>query len=133
MDSAVIAHNNILPYHNHEINHSHILQTLNVNQSFKLNISLENISLISLSAKDNIEYTANIFIEYVPNNLLLEIFSIKDYIEAFKNSSTYLEQVIDIIYKDIQKTIKPNTLKVILKRDCKAGFPVTLTINSNDQ
>ncbi|WP_129556732.1 hypothetical protein [Piscirickettsia salmonis] len=124
MNSAIVAHKNILPYHNHEINHSHILQALNVNQSFKLNISLENLTLISLSAKDNIEYTANIFIEYVPNNLLLEIFSLKNYIEAFKSSSTYLEQVIDIIYKDIQQTIKPNTLKVTLKRNCKADFPL---------
>lgn len=55
---------------------------------------------------------ASIYISYVPDKLMLESKSLKLYLFSFRNHGDFHEDCINIIMKDIIKTISPKYIEV---------------------
>ncbi|MBU2706399.1 hypothetical protein KCM76_10400 [Zooshikella marina] len=125
----------LLPYYNDNATFMNrkLLDTVLCELDNTPNILLSDIQVSSMSARDKEKYTALLSIEYQPNQLLLELFSLHDYLTSFRDATTHLEQLLDIIYTDLILTVKPRVLKLTLQRKTLQGFPATLVIDSQQQ
>lgn len=66
----------------------------------------------SLCPKTNQPDYATIYINYVPDKLLVESKSLKLYLFSFRNHGDFHEDCINIIMKDLIKIIDPNYIEV---------------------
>ncbi|WP_163836651.1 tunnelling fold family protein [Spartinivicinus ruber] len=121
-----------LPYYTDKFELTSLLDTVPRELKHCPVIRLHDIPLVTLSAKDNKPYTSTLTIEYTPDNKLVELHSLKAYLEAFAKQTTYLEQVIDVIYTDLKQVIEPSWLKISLERITVIGLPAMLVIDSKN-
>jgi 7-cyano-7-deazaguanine reductase len=63
-------------------------------------------------------------IEYQPDKLCLESKSLKLYLWTFREEGHFCEQLTNIILKDVQKAIKPITLKVTAEMKARGGIKI---------
>jgi 7-cyano-7-deazaguanine reductase len=56
---------------------------------------------------------ATIKINYVPNKMIVELKSLKLYLNSFRNIHISHEDVTNIIYSDLKKKIRPRFLEII--------------------
>ncbi len=67
---------------------------------------------------------AKIFINYIPNNLMLESRSLKLYLFSFRNHGSFHEECVESICNDIKKLIKPKYLEVIGQFTPRGGISI---------
>lgn len=53
-----------------------------------------------------------IYISYIPDKICVELKSLKEYILFYRNIGIFHENVVNKIYEDFYKTVKPRYLKV---------------------
>jgi 7-cyano-7-deazaguanine reductase len=63
-------------------------------------------------------------IEYQPDKLCLESKSLKLYLWTFREEGHFCEQLTNIILRDVQKAIKPITLKVTAEMKARGGIKI---------
>lgn len=68
---------------------------------------------------------ARIAIEYIPNNMCLELKSLKYYYLSFRNVGIYQEAVTDRVFKDLYAVLSPTYLKVTTIYNTRGGIDAT--------
>ena len=63
-----------------------------------------------------------IIVRYVPDELCVELKSLKLYIWAFRNEGHYFEQVTNRILDDLVRAMKPRELKVVGRFNVRGGI-----------
>ncbi len=63
-----------------------------------------------------------IIVRYVPDELCVELKSLKLYIWAFRNEGHYFEQVTNLILDDLVKAMSPRKLKVTGEFNVRGGI-----------
>jgi len=63
-----------------------------------------------------------IIVRYVPDQLCVELKSLKLYIWAFRNEGHYFEQVTNLILDDLVKAMSPRKLKVTGEFNVRGGI-----------
>ena len=64
----------------------------------------------------------NIVIRYVPDELCVELKSLKLYIWSFRNEGHYFEQVTNLILDDLVRVLQPRRLKVVGRFNVRGGI-----------
>ncbi|MBU1078489.1 MAG: preQ(1) synthase [Spirochaetes bacterium] len=67
-----------------------------------------------------------ILIEYIPDKLILELKSLKYYLYTFRSVGVYQEHVINRIFDDVKKKIKPKKIKITLTYNIRGGINTTV-------
>ncbi len=70
-------------------------------------------------------YTVTII--YKPVKVIMELKSIKLYIERFRNLQTTHETLLNIIFEDFKSLLSPKYLRVELKVNTRGGIKTTVT------
>ena len=72
---------------------------------------------------------ANIIISFVPDEKLVESKSLKLYLFGFRNHGDFHEDVVNIIYDDLLKLLKPRYMEVVGKFAARGGITIDPFVN----
>ncbi|MEE8395859.1 MAG: preQ(1) synthase [bacterium] len=72
-------------------------------------------------------------IEYVPDQTIVELKSLKYYIVSFRNVGIFQEPATARIYEDLWKLLKPQQLRVATVYHTRGGIDATCSVDSTDQ
>ena len=72
---------------------------------------------------------ATLTIRYIPNKKLVESKSLKLYLFGFRNHGDFHEDVINVIYNDINKLLAPKYLEVYGKFAARGGISIDPFVN----
>lgn len=72
---------------------------------------------------------ATLTIRYIPDAKLVESKSLKLYLFGFRNHGDFHEDVVNVIYDDLQKLLKPKYLEVIGKFAARGGISIDPFVN----
>ncbi len=73
----------------------------------------------------------NLWIQYIPENKILESKSLKLYINGFRNFGCFHEEICHIIANDIFDTIKPNWIRVVAEYEPRGGYAIIPSIEKS--
>lgn len=68
-------------------------------------------------------------IRYIPSKKLVESKSLKLYLFGFRNHGDFHEDVINVIYNDLQKLLKPKYMEVVGKFAARGGISIDPFVN----
>ena len=74
-----------------------------------------------------------VWIDYIPQNKLVELKSLKYYLISFRNVGIYQEDVTSWIFNDLNQLLEPEKLLIKTRYSTRGGIDTTCTINSNEQ
>ena len=72
---------------------------------------------------------ATLTIRYIPAKRLVESKSLKLYLFGFRNHGDFHEDVVNVIYDDLTKLLKPKYLEVIGKFAARGGISIDQFVN----
>ena len=72
---------------------------------------------------------ATLTIRYVPAKLLVESKSLKLYLFGFRNHGDFHEDVVNVIYDDLRKLLKPKYMEVFGKFAARGGISIDPFVN----
>ena len=77
--------------------------------------------------------TGIVWVDYIPQNKLVELKSLKYYFISFRNVGIYQEDVTSRIFNDLNPLPEPEELLIKTRYRTRGGIGTTCTINSNEQ
>ena len=77
--------------------------------------------------------TGLVWVEYIPQNKLVELKSLKYYFISFRNFGIYQEDVTSRMVNDLNPLLEPEELLTKTRYSTSGGIDTTCTINSNEQ
>ena len=77
--------------------------------------------------------TGIVWVDYIPQNKLVELKSLKYYFISFRNVGIYQEDVTSRIFNDLNPLLEPEELLIKTRDSTRGGIDTTCTINSNEQ
>ncbi|HUX52356.1 MAG TPA: preQ(1) synthase [Spirochaetia bacterium] len=76
----------------------------------------------SVCPKTGLPDSGTVSIEYVPNKVCVELKSLKLYYLAYRNLGIFSENVVNRVFEDLQKALKPRKLKVRGEFSARGGI-----------
>lgn len=76
---------------------------------------------------------AIINISYIPDKYIVELKSLKLYLNKFRNQHVSHEKVINIIYSDLLDLLKPRYLKVVGDFNPRGNVKTIITVSSENK
>ena len=113
---------------------SEILKTLpniNINNRFVCTHSFSELTALCPETKLPDFYT--VIITYEPNELLIELKSLKLYYGKYRQIEIFHEEITNAIFHDFVDLLKPRWAKIILTANIRGGISTTITIFWNDK
>ena len=77
--------------------------------------------------------TGIIWFDYIPQNKMVELKSLKYYFISFRNVGIYQEDVTSRIFNDLIPLLEPEELLIKTPYNTRGRIDTTYTINSNEQ
>ena len=77
--------------------------------------------------------TVIVWVDYIPQNKLVELKFLKYYFISFRNVGIYQEDVTSRIFNDLNPLLEPEELLIKTRYNTRGGIDTTCTINSNEQ
>jgi 7-cyano-7-deazaguanine reductase len=71
---------------------------------------------------------ATFLIDYVPDQLCVELKSLKLYLWSFRQEGHFHEEVSNLIADNLIKLLKPRSLKLVGKFNVRGGIATTVTV-----
>lgn len=71
---------------------------------------------------------AHVTIEYIPNDKIIELKSLKYYFISFRNVGIYQEDMTNRVYEDLKKVLGPKKMKVKTVYNIRGGIETTCTM-----
>ncbi|MFA7463738.1 MAG: preQ(1) synthase [Syntrophales bacterium] len=70
---------------------------------------------------------AEITIRYIPDNLIVELKSLKFYLNSFRNKGIFHEEAVNRILDDFMAAISPRRVEVVGKFNVRGGIHTTVS------
>ena len=77
--------------------------------------------------------TGIVWVDYIPQNKLVELKSLKYYFISFRNVGIYQEDVTSRIFNDLYPLLEPEEFLIKTPYSTRGGIDTTCIINSNEQ
>jgi 7-cyano-7-deazaguanine reductase len=71
-------------------------------------------------------------INFCPNDCVIELKSLKEYIYEFRNQLYSYERIINVIFDDIMEIYNPKSLSIILSTNPRGGISSKLKVDSEN-
>ena len=108
------------------------LQTIDYS-GLRQRISYQMNEFATVSPFSGLPDTGIVWIDYIPQNKLVELKSLKYYFISFRNVGIYQEDVTSRIFNDLNPLLEPVELLIKTRYSTRGGIDTTCTINSNGQ
>ena len=66
-----------------------------------------------------------------PKEAIVELKSLKIYLQQFRNQIVSYERLINVIYDDLISVYKPERLRLVIDFNCRGGISSRLTVDSD--
>ena len=109
-----------------------ILQTID-NSGTLQRISYQMNEFAAVCPFSGLPDTGIVWVDYIPQNKLVELKSLKYYFISFRNVGIYQEDVTSRIFNDLNPLLEPEELLIKTRYSTRGGIDTTCTINSNEQ
>lgn len=76
---------------------------------------------------------AAITLEYIPNNLCIELKSLKFYLNSYRNDGIFFESVTNKILDDLVKVTKPRYMKITAEFNTRGGISSVIEAEYEDE
>ncbi len=97
-----------------------------------INVSIHTEEFTCLCPWTGLPDFADLTIKYVPNKVVVELKSLKMYLQSYRMVGMVHESVVNSIMKDIKELLKPKKIYVELKFKIRGGITTTVSAgNSN--
>ena len=77
--------------------------------------------------------TGIVWVDYIPQNKLVELKSLKYYFISFRNVGIYQEDVTSRIFNDLNPLLEPEELLITIRQITHGGIDTTCTSNTDEQ
>lgn len=102
------------------------------NQFKNYEITIEIPEFTSVCPKTGLPDFGKITIVYMPDKLCLELKSLKEYIQSYRNLGIFYENVVNRILEDVFKTCHPIWVKVKGEFNPRGGMKSTIEVRYPD-
>jgi len=75
---------------------------------------------------------ATLTVRYIPERLLVESKSLKLYLFSFRNHGDFHEDVVNVVYDDLFRLLKPRYMEVFGKFAARGGITIDPFVNGGD-
>ncbi|MGC9307790.1 MAG: preQ(1) synthase [Thermoplasmatota archaeon] len=96
-------------------------------------VSLEFPEFTCLCPRSGFPDFATIYITYVPDRVIVELKSLKLYLNAYRDRYMTHEEATNTIYQDIKTKVQPRSLEVIGAFNVRGGVKTTVRCSSQDE
>ena len=96
-------------------------------------ISYQMNEFAAVCSFSGLPYTGIVWFDYIPQNKLVEIKSLKYYFISFRNVGIFQEDVTSRIFNDLSPLLYTEELLIKTRYSSRGGIDTTRTINANDQ
>ena len=93
-------------------------------------IKIKTSEITFLGVKDQPDF-ADLFISFYPKEKVIELKSLKYYLQQFRNKIISYERLINVIYDDLTETYDPDRLRIVMVFNPRGGISSKLTIDSD--
>lgn len=91
-------------------------------------IRLDFPEFTSLCPKTGQPDFATVSINYSPDELCVEMKSLKLYLQSFRNEGHFYEEITNMVHKDLLKVLDPLVLQTVFSFNARGGMPVDVAI-----
>ena len=98
----------------------------NINQQRDYEINIRFPEFTCLCPMTSQPDFAEIIINYVPDKVLIELKSLKIYLNGFRNRGMFHEEVVNSILDDFISTVSPKRAEIIGKFNVRGGIYTTV-------
>ena len=134
MDGSSIgyADGRVFSFDDESVIHPDILQTIDYNGPLQ-RISYQMNEFAAVCPFSGLPDTGIVWVDYIPQQKLVELKSLKYYFISFRNVGIYQEDVTSRIFNDLNPLLEPEELLIKTRYSTRGGIDTTSTINSNEQ
>ena len=97
-------------------------------QGYEIKIKTSEITF--LGVKDQPDF-ADLYVTFYPLSKVIELKSLKIYLQQFRNKIISYERLINVIYDDLMQVYEPDRLRVVMVFNPRGGISSKLTIDSD--
>ncbi len=109
-----------------------ILETFELLRKHPQIIRIETKEFSAVCPGTGLPDIGHLIIEYVPNNLCVELKSLKMYLFSFRQEHIFQEPVTEIIFDHLWEVLNPFYLKVWMKYNTRGGMDTVTQIVKGD-
>jgi 7-cyano-7-deazaguanine reductase len=102
-----------------------ILKTFELHNEHEQTIRIETSEFSAVCPGTGLPDIAKLTVEYVPDQLCVELKSLKYYLFSFRDEAIFQEPVTDVIFGHLKRLLAPKRLKVTMVYNTRGGFDVT--------
>lgn len=109
---------------------STILKTIGNPSESGYEIKVKSPEVTFLGVKDQPDF-AELYVTMYPNSKVIELKSLKIYLQQFRSKIISYERLINVIYDDLVSVYEPDRLRLIMIFNPRGGISSKLTIDSD--
>jgi 7-cyano-7-deazaguanine reductase len=102
-----------------------VVKNINADRDYTVNIEFPEFTCVC--PRTGLPDFANIKIEYIPDQLIIELKSLKYYFVSFRNVGTFHEDVVNKILDDLAAACAPRKMTVTGEFSVRGGIKTTVT------
>ena len=114
-----------------EVRELHTFPNPHPNRDYTVHLSTP--ELTSLCPATGHPDFAVLTIDYVPDEVCVEMKSLKLYVETFRTEGHFYEDLINLIRKDLVKVLHPRSLQVQGDFNTRGGWTATIIVGDQDE
>lgn len=96
-------------------------------------ISLEFSEFTCLCPRSGFPDFATIHITYMPDRHIIELKSLKLYLNSYRDRYMTHEEATNTVYRDLRKAMRPRWLEVVGEFNIRGGIKTTVRCNSQEE
>ena len=98
------------------------------NKSYEIKIKSPEITFLGVKNQPDF---AKLFIIFYPNEKIIELKSLKIYLQQFRNTIISYERLINVVYDDLIEKYNAKRLRIVMEFNTRGGISSKLTIDSD--
>lgn len=96
-----------------------------------INVCIETEEFTCLCPWTGLPDFAYLTVNYVPNKVVVELKSLKMYLQSYRMTGMVHESVVNLIIKDLSSVLKPKDISVELEFKIRGGIATTVSASSS--
>jgi len=97
-------------------------------EGYEIKIKIPEFTFLGVSEQPDF---ANIYLTFYPDELIIELKSLKEYVYQLRNTIISYERLINIIYDHLIEIYMPTRLRLVMVCNPRGGISSKLTIDSD--
>ncbi len=93
-------------------------------------IKIKTAEITFLGVKDQPDF-ADLYVAFYPREKVIELKSLKIYLQQFRNKIVSYERLINVIFDDLMSVYEPDRLRIVMVFNPRGGISSELTIDSD--